>query len=65
MSNDARNSLIAWVSVLALSGFFWISLRFDLVPDIPSWSAPVGFGFALLAQLFSWVRFKRRAEKSE
>ncbi len=44
MSTDARNSLIAWGSVLAVIALFWAGL--NLLPDweLPRWAQPYFWG---------------------
>jgi len=41
MSKDARNSLIAWGSVLGLCGLVWLDNRYHLtgaLPELPAWT---------------------------
>lgn len=67
MSVDARNSLVAWGSVLALFALLWLSLKYAPAHDLPNWAAPVGLGLMLLGwawDLFRHFRIRRRANRN-
>ena len=64
MSEDARNSLTAWGTVLAMCGLFWLGVRYlPVPPDISPWVGRIAF--ALIAinlawDAIRWVRASRR-----
>ena len=68
MSTDARNSLIAWGSVLVVIGFFWAGLSF--IPDweLPSWAEPYFWGLIgtlLVADIIRLALPQRRSGARE
>ena len=68
MSKDARNSLIAWGTVLALFGFMWLDSRYHLsnaLPDLPDWTNLVPVVVLPLLILWEFVRaFRSRHERT-
>jgi hypothetical protein len=70
MSQDARNSIYLWIGSLAVFGFLWANISFDLlpVPDIPNeWLWPI-LGMSVLMNVAGEIanyRGRRRAAKSE
>ena len=65
MTLDAKQSIMAWVSVSVIALLFVISLKLNL--GLPQWLVEVEQGvllFGLLFKVGSWL-WHRRAERSE
>jgi hypothetical protein len=66
MSRDARNSLIASGTVLAMCGFFWVQARYHLIPDLPrlppwtDWVAPTVSAMVIIWEIARNIRAERR-----
>lgn len=66
MSRDARNSLIAWGSVLAMAALFWLGARYlPVPPEISPWVGRIAF--ALIAINLAWdaIRWVRAARREK
>ena len=67
MSQDARNSIYLWISVLTFVGLFWAGLQFNLLGDMSdTWIWPLIGAVAVIdfARL-AWGFWKRRASSPD
>lgn len=66
MTEDARNSIYLWVSSLAVFGFFWADITFDLLPSVPDAWTPWILGGTLLLNLvqMTFQLWRRRLSRS-
>ncbi|GMN03080.1 hypothetical protein MTsPCn3_18110 [Erythrobacter sp. MTPC3] len=70
MTEDARNSIYLWVASLAVFGFLWADIKFDLLPSLSTEWTPWIFGGVLLLNLLQMAfgfwrrRLSRSSDKS-
>jgi hypothetical protein len=60
---DAKQSIIAWVSVTAYVGLFALLMYLDVSSYVPSWFVPLAQGLlisSLVVQLLRWLRKRRK-----
>ena len=64
VSEDARNSLQTWTSVLLFAGFFYVGLLLLRDVDVPSWFVWVGLPLAALEVVLVVARWRRERRHS-
>jgi protein-S-isoprenylcysteine O-methyltransferase Ste14 len=63
VSLDAKQSITAWLSVIAFALIFWLLLRSHVADGLPSWVVQTGQGLvvaSLLFRLVAWL-WRRRS----
>ena len=65
MSPDARNSLIAWGSVLAFTALMGVVAWSGLVEGIPDWLIWAGLPIALAIESFGMLRQHLRVRRGQ
>lgn len=66
MTEDARNSIYLWVASLAVFGFLWADITFDLLPSMSNEWTPWILGGTLLLNLvqMAFQFWRRRSSRS-
>ena len=67
MTEDARNSIYLWAASLAVFGFLWADISFDLLPSMPNEWTPWIIGGTLLLNLVQMALhfWRRRSSMSD